>query len=105
MIARRLALALLLMLAASAGAQLHPNLGRGFAADKVYDFLDLDSVNRFNGNLTLRIPVGQTYSGSGTLSYQFALVYNSSCWDYVWSEDVEGLDLDAFPSRGSNAGM
>ena len=57
----------LTLFAIPAAAQLQPNLGRGFAADKVYDFLDLDTVNRFNGNLTLHIPVGQAYAGNGTL--------------------------------------
>jgi hypothetical protein len=91
------------MLATAAAAQLQPNLLRGFSADKVYDFLGLDSVNRFNGNLTLRIPIGQVYASNGNLAYQFALVYNSSCWDYIWSPD--GAQLSALPSRGSNAGM
>jgi YD repeat-containing protein len=83
-----------------------PNLDRGFSADKIYDFVGLDSVNQFNGNMILRIPLGQEYESNGALGYQFALSYNSSVWDYVFDDtNPDGTQLRALPSKKSNAGM
>ena len=76
---------LLIVLAATAVAQESgeetANLSRGFHAEKVYDFLGLDTIERFSGNLTLRIPIGQEFH-NGHLSYQLALYYNSHIWDF-----------------------
>ena len=45
--------------AASMGiAQVHPVLDRGFAPDKIFRVGDVDSINPFNGNLIISIPVG-----------------------------------------------
>jgi len=75
----------LVCLATAAGAQESgeetANLSRGFHAEKVYDFLGLDTVERFSGNLNLRIPIGQEFH-NGHLSYQLALYYNSHIWDF-----------------------
>ncbi len=51
-----------------AQAQDHPNLERGFFADQAYQLSSIDSVNLYNGNLTLTIPIGQTYHVGGNLS-------------------------------------
>jgi YD repeat-containing protein len=96
-------LAVLLLLFATAAAAQQPNLDKGFSADKLYDFLGVDTVNRFNGNLIVSIPLGQEYRSNGILPYRFTLTYNSSVWDYIWSPD--GDDLAAVPSRRSNAGI
>jgi YD repeat-containing protein len=77
-----LAVVLALCAAATSFAQQHPVDARGFAADKVYSFGDLDSVNMFNGNLTVALPLGQQYRAGGVLPYQFSLVYNSKVWDW-----------------------
>ena len=97
------AIALLaLLFAAAVAAEEHPNLARGFKADKLYDFLGLDTVNDFNGNLIIRIPLGQEYVSNGLLKYTFTLVYNGSLYDYTYSPD--NLQLDAKPTLLSNAG-
>jgi YD repeat-containing protein len=67
----------------TASAQQHVNQEKGFSADKVYDFHSLDSVSMFNGNLNVRIPLGQTYH-VGTLSYGFGLTYNSNVWRWTY---------------------
>lgn len=59
-------------------AQTDPNLHRGFAPDKAFAVGDIDSVNLFNGNLTLSVPVGGTYSDDGGLTYGLLLTYNSN---------------------------
>ena len=56
-------------------------VGRGFAPDKVYQVHGLDSVNTFNGNLEINIPIGPTYGSNGSLSYSFVLAYNSTAWE------------------------
>lgn len=71
-----------LLLAAATGAQDHPNLARGFSADQAYDRTGLDSVNLWNGNLTLAIPIGQRYRSGGNVSWGLTLYYNSNVWDY-----------------------
>src|ERR1700754_3472954 len=99
--------------AISARAQ-HPNISRGFEADKVYQLGEIDSVNLYNGNLHLSVPIGNEYAGNGSLRYRFALVYNSKNWDYeikVWNCPRSEHELclsdykKAFPTRRSNAGM
>lgn len=61
------------LLAAGAPAQEHPNLERGALPGKSYDSGGVDSVNLFNGNLMITIPLGQTYRGDGALAYALAL--------------------------------
>src|SRR5437899_2925911 len=78
----RLFPALALSLACSLGvhAQTHPNLEKGFAADKMYQFGDVDQVNVFNGNLSLTIPIEGTTPVSDHLSLPLTLVYNTKLW-------------------------
>jgi RHS repeat-associated protein len=105
-------------LALSALAQ-HPNVARGFHADKVYQFNGVDNINLYNGNLTVTVPLGPEYIGNGRLKYRFALVYNSQAWDreihsYEGNGDCSGGQppewcgrqyVKAIPSKRSNAGM
>ena len=106
---KNLRLLLLVLVAAllplAAAAQDHPNQARGFAPDKLYSFFDLDTVNTFNGNLNISIPIGQKYTVGGGLTYGLTLVYNSSVWDYR-TETVNGeKELYIYANRRSNAGM
>jgi YD repeat-containing protein len=71
--------------ALAASAQEHANQQRGFVADKVYNFSGIDSVNVFNGNLTLTIPIGAAYPVSSVLSQGITLSYNSKVWDYQYN--------------------
>lgn len=61
----------------------HKNQARGFNANGVYSTNDLDSVNLFNGNLILRVPLGSSYRVSNSLSYSFVLFYNSALWSQI----------------------
>jgi len=62
-----------------------------------------DNINLFNGNLSLSIPLGQTYPVSDTLSYSFVLRYNSNIWDFTEGWDGEVV-VQAHPAFFSNAG-
>ena len=75
-------LALSSLLTTSLLAQTHPNLERGMSVGKSYQAGDVDSVDLFNGNLSIAIPLGQTFSAGGGLSYSFVLRYNSIVWDH-----------------------
>lgn len=67
----------------TAHAQIDPVRARGFTADGQFDFHQVDSINTFNGNVVLTVPLGSNYAvGDGGLSYSFALVNNSSIWDH-----------------------
>jgi hypothetical protein len=98
---------LCLLVAAPLGAQLHPNLERGFSAEKMYDFSAVDSVNMFNGNMTLHIPLGGELRANGVLPYHLTLSYNSLFWEYVQQPAAAQEDpdqLQAVPTKHSNAG-
>lgn len=58
----------------------HRNQERGFNATGAFSSFDVDSINLFNGNLVITIPVGNTYRVGGQLSYSLKLVYNSNSW-------------------------
>ncbi|HEX8172204.1 MAG TPA: hypothetical protein VF824_16840 [Thermoanaerobaculia bacterium] len=53
---------------------------RGFKADSVYQFNGFDTVNLFNGNLILSLPLGPSYPVGGGLSYSFTLRYSGNLW-------------------------
>lgn len=102
--------ALLAQLTWPAFSQQHPNLQKGFSADKVYQFAEFDSVNLFNGNVNISIPIGQQYKVDGALTYGLALTYNSKAWDFEVDQysDLPGdekMYTLALPNRRSNAGM
>src|SRR5262249_5562187 len=82
-------------------AQQFEGLEKGFVAEKVFHFWDIDSINTFNGNLSIALPIGPAYPVSTNLSYQLTLTYNSKVWNY---EQLSGKN-GAVPSRRSNAGM
>lgn len=101
---RRRALLLAALVVASAlplAAQQHPNQQKGFDPNKLYAFEGVDSINTFNGNLVVTLPIGQRFNGDGNLSYGLTLVYNGHPWDALG----DGEYLESIPDRRSNAGM
>jgi YD repeat-containing protein len=85
----------------------HPNEAHGFSADNVYSVHDVDTVNAFNGNMIVRIPIGPEYKVNGVLSYRLSLTYNSHLWNFVdntSSYDV-GDNILAYPPKTDNAGL
>ena len=107
MLKRRTGLLLLLGLAAAstASAQQAVNAERGFAAEKVFQFGDVDHVNLLNGNVIVTLPIGLSYPVGGGFSYDLKLVYNSKVWDYQHAVYANNSYLEALPDRLSNAGM
>jgi hypothetical protein len=86
-----------------------PNNARGFA-DKSFHMGDLDSVNVFNGNLVVRLPIGGAYPVGPSLKYQLILTNNSKVWDYEYVAFSEGPNdperkRRAIPERESNSGL
>src|SRR5437899_2642132 len=52
----------------------HPNVARGFTPAGMFDMGGIDTVNGFNGNLMIRIPIGGSYPVGGEMgSYSFSL--------------------------------
>ena len=97
---------LLSALAAPLAADDHPNTERGFAAEKAFSVGEVDSVNVYNGNLVLTVPIGGTYPVGGALGYGLTLVYNSKAWDFQEREDVPGMTYtQALPQKTANAGL
>ena len=73
-----------LVLAIVAAAGMRPEdmiLARGFKPNSVFSVGEFNSVNTFNGNLMLNIPLGQEYRTNGPLKYRFILHYDSHAWD------------------------
>lgn len=60
--------------------QQDPARERGFRPEQVHQFNGLDSINLFNGNLNLSIPLGPSYPVAADLSYSFALHYSGNVW-------------------------
>ncbi|HWW62517.1 MAG TPA: hypothetical protein VN181_14185 [Thermoanaerobaculia bacterium] len=94
---------LLLFLAAAAllcpvraAAQRNQNVAKGFSADKVFEFNNVDHINTFNGSLNVVLPLGQKYQANGSLSYQFALTYSGNNWETVDSVETE-YDAEGAP--------
>jgi RHS repeat-associated protein len=101
-------LALLLFVAVSAFAQKPAPIELGFKPGRVYDFGGIDSVNAFNGNVIVNIPLGLQYPVTSSFSYGFKLTYNSKVWDYRQVDDYfnfSGSFMWANPNRRSNAGV
>jgi YD repeat-containing protein len=79
-------------------AQSAPELERGFKADQLYQFNGLDSVNLFNGNLGLSIPLA-TYPVSSDVSYAFVLRYSGNAWNYTFPCKLTPIVGDPDPSE------
>jgi RHS repeat-associated protein len=94
-----IAVALLALWVAGAAAQEHPNVAKGLGGG--LGGAGIDTVNPFNGNMVLRLPIGQAYPVNASLSYQLALVYNSQ----VWEHESDDTGTVAIPARGANAGL
>jgi hypothetical protein len=90
-------------------AQSHPNLERGVGGES--NHVDtFDNVNLFNGNLSLVIPIGQTFNAGGNFNYRLTVVYNSNVWDFKEAIDSTqpqsgGIVNKAFPDPKTNAGL
>ena len=88
--------------AAPAAAQENPDVARGFSAEKLYQFGEVDAVNLFNGNLTLALPLGPGYSAGGNLSYSLTLTYNSNVWRFgerTWKQYGAGGNYQLVTSK------
>lgn len=92
-------------------AAVHPNTAGGFPTGQAASSGGLDSVNLFNGSLTLSIPIGPSYPVNGGFSYGIQLVYNSSPWVFeTVNRFVPALEesrdfTSAYPNPCANAGM
>ena len=100
---RRLLLVPALLCCGTLAADPFPSQERGFQAERSFYVGDFDTVNLFNGNLVLAIPIGGSYPVGGSLSYGLTLTYNSNVWDF--QEDEIGVYRQALPNRLSNAGL
>jgi YD repeat-containing protein len=79
----------------------HPNLARGSANARTVETYPWDSVNLFNGNLNISVPLGINYPLAGGFGYQFSLTYNSNVWDFEQPSSI----TTAMPLKNSNAGF
>src|SRR5437870_13242449 len=92
-IRKRLALALIaaavLAINTGAFAQQSQNDDRGIVPGKTYQQGDLDTINLFNGNLNLSIPIGQTYRVGGQVAYGFTMHYGGNPWEYATEDTTQ----------------
>lgn len=86
-------------------AQQHPNQQKGFNAGGVYQFNGIDTINAFNGNLILSIPLGNSYPIGGGLSYQLSLNSNANLWESEESGTYNPRRFIMYPHRRANAGI
>lgn len=99
----------LVMLGQPSQAQQEPNAFRGFRAEGVYDFENIDQVNLYNGSLGVTIPLGLDYPVNGSLSFQLVLRYNSTLFDaHTYSAPCitpSECPVEMQPTRSDNAGL
>lgn len=87
------------------------NLARGIAPTTTFRSFGIDTVNEFNGNLMLRIPIGSSYPVGPTLNQNLILVYNSNLYDYEYlhyfnpDTTYKETKRRVLPERVSNAGL
>ena len=74
-------------LASAGGAQTHPNLVTNGTSSSGGE---LDSVNLFNGSLSLVVPIGAPFHVNGHLSYGLSVSYSSSLWRFTKRRDLSG---------------
>lgn len=86
---KRILLLLLLLLALPLAAREDdPALARGFQPGAVFNTNDIDSINAFNGNLLITVPVGPEFQTSGALRYRFTAHYESNIWEH---REIQGI--------------
>ncbi|HEV8581371.1 MAG TPA: RHS repeat-associated core domain-containing protein [Thermoanaerobaculia bacterium] len=74
----------------------HPNVARGFTPSGMFAVGGIDTVNGFNGNMSIRIPIGTSYPVGGLMGpYSFSLNYNSNVWNH--------LSRDGFTPSGAGS--
>ncbi len=98
---------LLIALRAHAG---DPLTNRGVDLSGVYHVGDVDTVNLFNGNLIVDVPLAAQFPLNGGFSYGIHLIYTGQPWDFpqLLADDGSGEQVfkpAPIPNRRSNAGM
>lgn len=103
------------LVVAAARAQQSPNDDHGIVPGKAYQSGDLDTINLFNGNLNLSIPLGPSFHVNGILGYGFTLHYGGNPWDFGTHQVLAPQTMlanrprlpysYAVPRHGDNAGL
>jgi RHS repeat-associated protein len=66
-----------------------PDMAPGFT-NSVFHTPSVDSINLYNGQITIPIAIGPSYPLGPKLKYQAFLTYNSYGWDYPYTARVVG---------------
>ncbi len=69
------------VLLAQAGPDVEPAAAEGYASS-FFHRTSVDSINQFNGQLTIPIPLGPRYPIGPSLTFQAVLTYNSQRFEY-----------------------
>lgn len=103
--------ALLLLGAQGAQAESFQRLNRdqGFQPERMQLTGEIDTINTFNGNLLIPIPLGQRYPLGEGFDYGLQVVYNSNLWDHEtinppFIPPPEPVSR-TYPLRSFNAGL
>jgi RHS repeat-associated protein len=84
----------------------HANHAQGFRPEHVFQAGGIEHVDLANGNLTLTIPIGQSYPLGPKLSYHLTLVYTGDLWTWDEETDTSGATyLQAEPRATATAGL
>jgi RHS repeat-associated protein len=57
--------------------------------NNIFHHTDVDSVNLYNGELTIPIPIGPSYPVGPKLKFQAMLTYASRVWEYGYPDDPQ----------------
>ncbi|MGH9369442.1 MAG: hypothetical protein ACRD3M_17445, partial [Thermoanaerobaculia bacterium] len=100
-----LASATSLSLVAQNGPDVDPDAARGYV-ENVFHLPSIDSINLYNGQLTIPVPIGPVYPVGPKLKYRAMLAYSSRVWEFgnpgPNNQDPNGLyePIVADPSLG-----
>ena len=87
------------------GPDTDPDGARGYV-DNVFHHSEVDSINVYNGSLTIPVAVGPSYPVGPKLKFQAMLTYTSTVWEYgnpgPVNQDPNGLwmPITADPALG-----
>ena len=98
---RALCVALSLIAAAAVFGQDAQTTARGNSPTGAAASSDVDNINLFNGNLTVRVPISPSFPLDGGASYGISMTFTGQPWDFVGTS--RSLKTPT-PNRRSNAG-
>jgi len=83
--------ALSVIVLAQSGPDTDADTAKGYV-NNVFHHSNVDSINVYNGALTVPVPIGSAYPIGPKLKFQATLAYTSRVWEYGYPNDNDVID-------------